>query len=288
MKKLMILLALAPGVAHAETKTVKTPASWRLDRDQSAALSAKLNGVGHFGLPPGPAKTANADVYAGDKPGVVLTVILVGAALTDQRDAAARAAVDELHAASQRAALAGSGIVEEGWQEKVDAAAKQIEATLAWRDTNAKTSSTSRLLIVADAEHVIALTGECFASDDADAKAVTECKAALATLDPGVDPAKRVALALAPTGARPTPPPAAETPAGSDTGNEPGPGAGREPARMGDASHTPLPPISVPQEPRTADRRPVYVGFGVVVLAAIFWWNRHRQRARREEESNDR
>jgi hypothetical protein len=284
MNKLIALVLLASSVAYADAPaTIKSPAGWKLDSEQSTALSAKLNGLGHFGLPPNPGKgaIANADVYVGSKPGVVLSVILVGSAITAEREAAARAAVDELHAESQRAALAGSGIVEEGWQEKVDSAAKQIEATLAWRDTNAKTSSTSRLLVVGDAEHLIALTGECFASDDADAKQVADCKAALATLDPGLAPAQRVALALAPAGTRPTPP-AEET--GSDAPRAGGPA--REPARMGDASHTPMPPITVPQEARTTDRRPVYVGVGIVLLAAIFWWNRHR-RAGQQKESNE-
>jgi hypothetical protein len=291
MKQLIALavIASASASAHAQapaadtksTTTIKPPTGWHLDNEQSAALSAKLNTVGHFGLPPNPGKgaIANADVYVGPKPGVVLNVILVGGALTQEREAAARASVDELHAESQRAALAGSGIVEDGWQEKVDSAAKQIEATLAWRDTTAKTSSTARMLIVGDAEHLITLTGECFASDDADAKDVAACKAALATLDPGLDPAKRASLALAPAGARPTAP----EPTGAD---ERPAGPAQAPARMGDASHVPLPPISVPQEARTTDRRPVYVGFGIVVLAAIFWWNRHR-RARDQEEPNE-
>jgi hypothetical protein len=276
MKRVIVLLALCTGITHADPRpTIKPPAGWRLDVKQSEALGTKLKSVSHFGLAPGAGETviANADVYVAPKPGVVLSVILVGTTAKAEREAAARAAVDELHAASQRAALSGSGIVEEGWQEKVDPAAKQIEATLAWRDTNAKTSSTARLLIVADDAHMTSLTGECFAADDADAAEVAACKQALATLDPGIETAKRVALALAPTGTRPT------TPA-----SEP---SGREPARMSDGSRAPMPPMTIPQEPRTADRRPVYVGLGLVVMAAAFWWNR-RRRARREEQSDER
>lgn len=270
---LALALVVSSSVAHAEPRpTIKAPAGFVIDNAQSKAATATANQLGQFGLPANARLAmANVDVYVAPAPGVVLTVTLVSAALTTERDAAARAAVDELHATSQRAALSGSGIVEEGWQEKVDTAAKQIEATLAWRDTTAKTSSTSRLLIVGDAKQMTALTGECFASDDADAKLAAACKAALATLDPGIDAAQRAPLALAPTGARPTPP-------------EPvGPvGSGPEPAKMFDGTRAPLPPMTVPQEPRTADRRPVYVGIGLVVLAAVFWWNRHR-RARRED-----
>lgn len=261
-----VLVALG-GVARAGT--IEPPAGWRLDESQSATVGKQLSGTGHFGLEAGgPSILANADVYVAPQPGVVLSVVLVAARTQAELPAAARAAVDDLHASSQRAALAGSGVVEEGWQEKVDAAAKQIEATLAWRDTAGKTSSTARLLVVADDTTITSVTGECFAADDADPTLVAACKAALATLDPGIEPARRVALALAPTGSRPTPGPTA-----------------REPARMNDGTRAPLPPMTIPQEGRAVDRRPVYVGIGLVVLAGLFWWNRHR-RARREEESD--
>ena len=255
--------------AGADQPAIVPPAGWHLDEAQSEALGAKLRGTGYFGLPPDAATTvANATVYVPGERGIALTVVLVAAKLSGEREAAARAAVDELHATSQRAALAGSGIVEDGWQEKVDPAARQIDASLAWRDTTAKTSSTARLVIAGDAENLIAVTGECFASDDVSPKLAADCMGALATLNPGIEPARRVALALAPTGTRPAP---AE-------------GSGAEPARMSDGSRTPLPPISVPQQARTSDRRPVYVGIGLVVLAAAFWWNR-RRRARREDQT---
>ena len=263
-----MLFALVAGAGTAGAETIKPPAGWKLDTTQSEQLTTQLGGIGHLGLERGAQPIqVNADVYVPAQPGVVLSVVLVAATTNAELPAAARAAVDELHATSQRAALAGTGIVEEGWQEKVDPAAKQIEATLAWRDTAAKTSSTARLLIVADDAHIMALTGECFAGDDVDAKLVADCKAALATLDPGIEPGKRIALALAPTGSRPAPPA----------------GSVREPARMDDGTRAPLPPMTIPQEGRTVDRRPVYVGIGLVVLAVVFWWNRHR-RARREED----
>jgi hypothetical protein len=264
--KALLVVALLGGIASAET--VKAPAGWTLDEAQSRALGATLKQVPHFGLA-APA-LANVDVYVAPKPGVVLTVSLVVASAKTELDAAARVAVDELHAASQRAALAGSGISEDGWQEKVDTAAKQIEATLAWRDTGAKASSTARLLVVAEPEHIVSITGECFASDDADAKLVGDCKAALATLDPGIAADKRLPIGLAPTGARPSPPP------------DPVVGSGREPARLDDGSRAPLPPMTLPAEKRATDRRPVYVGLGLVGLAAVFWWNR-RRRAREDE-----
>ncbi len=264
-------LGLALGLGSANADTIKVPAGFTIDNAQSEALTAKLNQLGQFGLPLSTQAIANVDVYTAPAPGVVLTVTLVAAQITEDRDAAARAAVDELHATSQRAALAGSGISEDGWQEKVDPAAKQIEATLAWHDAAAKTSSTSRILIVGDADQLISATAECLAADDAPAKLVADCKAALASLDPGLGADKRVALALAPTGARPKQP----EPAGS--------GSGYQPATMTDGTRAPLPPMTIPEERRTVDRRPVYVGLGLVVAAAVFWWNR-RRRARREDD----
>ncbi|HEU4616082.1 MAG TPA: hypothetical protein VFS15_28490 [Kofleriaceae bacterium] len=285
MKRTLAILALAAGSAGADAPSTEPagggtradlpaavpPTGWHVEPAQSVALADKLRGVSHFGLDASTTTVTNATVYVPPERGVVLSVVLVATKLSENREAAARAAVDELHATSQRAALAGSGIVEDGWQEKVDPAAKQIEATLAWRDTAAKTSSSARLVIAADMENLIAVTGECFSSDDANPKLVADCMGALATLDPGIAPAQRVALALAPTGTRP----------------EPAAGSGAGAPSMSEGPHTPLPPINVPQEAPTPDRRPVYVGIGLVVLAAAFWWNR-RRRARQEDRSDER
>jgi len=43
--------------------------------------------------------------------------------------------------------------------------------------------------------------------------------------------------------------------------------------------------MTIPQEGRATDRRPVYGGFGLVILAAVFWWNR-RRRAQREDKAS--
>ena len=260
------MILITAGTAFADARPlVKPPAGWTADTAQADALRIKSNDLSHFG---GATRSfATAEVYIAPKPGVALFVTAVAAKVSVERDAAARVAVDELHASSQRAALAGSGIREEGWQERVDAAAKQVEATLTWRDTGAATVTNARMLVAADPENLVSITGECLAADGADPALVAACRAALATLDPGLDPAKRVAIALAPTGSRPTAP-------------------GGEPARMSDGTHTPLPPMAVRQEDRSTDRRPVYVGAGIVLLAGLFWWNR-RRRARFEKEPNE-
>ena len=55
-------------------------------------------------------------------------------------------------------------------------------------------------------------------------------------------------------------------------------------------AHAPLPPMAVPPPPPSeADRRPLFVGTGIVLLAGLFWWNtRRRARLENEEDPDDR
>jgi hypothetical protein len=53
----------------------------------------------------------------------------------------------------------------------------------------------------------------------------------------------------------------------------------RLPATISDGGHLPMPTVVVPDEPRRSDPRPVYVGAGLLALAAVFWWNRKRRDA---------
>ena len=257
MKALVFVLVVS-GVAHAGL--IKPPQGWVGDADAAKQLAEKANAEEHFG---GAKALATTEVYLAPKPGVALFVTAVAGSVTTEHDAAARVAIDELHATAQRAALLGSGIGEDGWQEKIAPAAKQVEATLSWHDGGAGTRSQARILVVADRQAMVAITGECVAAADADAGLIKACAAALATLDPGIDPKQRIAIALAPTGARPQ----------AQTASRPAPqleeAATKKPGLM----------MPVPQEDHSTDRRPVYVGAGIVVLAAALWW-RQRRRAR--------
>jgi hypothetical protein len=58
-------------------------------------------------------------------------------------------------------------------------------------------------------------------------------------------------------------------------------------ATMSDGSKMPLPPIVVAPPPRKqTDRRPLYLGLGLVVIAALFFYNR-RRRDRIAQETTD-
>lgn len=46
---------------------------------------------------------------------------------------------------------------------------------------------------------------------------------------------------------------------------------------LSEGRHIPLPPVVIPVAPPAPDRRPVWVGAGIVVIAAMLWWNRKRR-----------
>ena len=87
---------------------VQAPAGWHADVAQATALADKANAVSHYGAEK---SLAASEVYLPDAPGVALFVTAIAAKVSTDREVAARMAVDELHATTQRAALAGSGIV---------------------------------------------------------------------------------------------------------------------------------------------------------------------------------
>ncbi len=275
MIRTLAILCLLVSTAAADATYVKAPAGWSRADDLARSLAAKANAVTHFG---GAKSLATTEVFtAPEGYAAGLYVTAVAGEVTEHRDAAARVEVDSFLAAPTRAVLfSGSdtpSIVVDETSSAVDPAAKAIEATVKWRDQSTGLSAAARLIVVADATHLYAVSAEC-SHGVMPGEYVDACLAALKSLDPGVALAARVPVSLAPQGTEPPPPPA--------------PTHGTSaPSTMSDGPRTPLPPMVVPgATKRTTDRRPVYVGLGIVVLAALFWWNR-RRRDRLEKESND-
>jgi len=281
--------ATAPVVAHA-APLLEAPAGWVSRDDLALGARTRTMDVEHFGTH-GDAVTTEA--YAAPHPGLVLYVTRIEVKPPADVAVAVRGEVDALHAMSRRAALTSTSVAEDGWQERVDAATHQIEASLSWHDAEAHSAEHARLVIAASATALVGITGECIAGAGAVAADVAGCQAALATLDPGV--ADRVPIALAPVGATPPPAPPVATGSDADAGSAVPDGppsasprmAPPPAAHMSDGTHAPLPPIVVSRERPGPDRRPVYVGLGVVVLAAMFYWNRRRRTRLEEQESRD-
>ncbi len=267
-RAIAIAVFAVAGVASA--RPVTPPPGWKADAARAGSLTDQLAQSGASGATK---STGRVEVYLAPQPGVALFVTdIVALPPAGTANAATRAYVDELHESVKRAQATSQTIQEDTWGQHIDPAKKQIEAELVFRDTSAGLVTRDRLLIAADDTRLEAVTGECVAASDAPAALVDACKAALATLEVGIDAGHRVALdpanvtspiaATAPAAPPPSPPP-------SDNGQV---------SRVhDDQSHTPLPPVVVHQEEPVTDRRPVYLGAGIVVLAALFWWNRRRR-----------
>lgn len=268
------LCAAAPAAAgerEAAGALVSAPASWRSDPEKATALAQRFAATSHFG---GVAAVTAAEAYVADRPGIALFATRATASVTDPAQGArlARAALDELRASSVRTALAGGAAQEQSWHEQVETGSRQVVATLMWSDPTSRTLETARIVIASDGTRIAAVTGECLANDAADPALVTACHRALATLDPGVPAASRIVVTPAPDGA----------PQNAAASSRP-----RAPARLDAGPRVVYPPTSIPQPPRAADRRPVYVGAGLIALALVFWWNR-RQRDRFERDARGR
>jgi hypothetical protein len=280
-------VVLAVGVIVASARlahagTVTAPKDWIPDPPGADSLASKLGALPHFG---GAHAIVTAEAYRAPAGGAALYVTRVVANVKpEDREAAAAAELDELHASPLRQPATKV----ESWTPQANAAAKQLEATLDWRDPSLAIASASRIVVAADAQQLVAVTGECVLAADAVPALVTACRDALATLDPAIAPASRVPLALAAAAAPTSPTSPASTmspgPAATPPGmGVPGPGV----PRLGDGGPRPtLAPMTIPASRPEPDRRPVYVGAGLVVLAVMFWLNR-RRRDRFEREDAD-
>ena len=256
---LVLLVAGAARAAHASpTPIVTPPAGWTTDPEQAAAIMAHASGDARPAV----------EVFVPRQPGVALIASRFSAPASP---AAARGAIDDLYGAADRAKIISTNVSVLERADHYDAERKEVVAT---QSVKADTTTISRLVIAMDATHATAVLGECVIRDDAPALLVEACKTALVSLDPAI--ANRVAIALPASTAV-----VLESPA-------PAPGRPMTLApTMSDGSRVPMPPIVVPADKATSDRRPIYMGAGLVLLAAIFWWNR-RQRDRFEREAKPR
>jgi len=271
---LAALVALGrPGLADP-TRLVIEPAGWRADPEQASALAQRFAAADHFGGLP--SVTTAAEAYLADRPGVALFVTRATATLPDRAQAAhaTRAALDELRASARRTSLTGGAAQERAWAERVEVDARQVTATLSWSDPASHTVEIARVVVASDGTRIVAVTGECLAGEAADSTRVAACQACLATLDPGVAAASRIAL----TAEAPAPASSALSSAPEISAPPPAPeGTPREPARFDDGSKFVMPPTTIPLARPDADRRPMLLGAGILVLALMFWWNRRRR-----------
>lgn len=260
----LLLAALAGDVAA----DVKPPTGWQSNPEFAAALSPRTDLFG--GVP----ASSTTEVYRAPVRGAVLYVTRAEAKLpAAQRDAAASYELEELRRAFDRA---GADAKVQTQAQRVDAAAKVMEGTVAWRDEAAGVVNSRRTAIAADAERVVAMTGECVLAVDVAPEIAKACEAALASIVPDIPVDQRVALSIVgspSTAVAPAAPPSPPAPSGAVTSSGPG---------MSDASKLPpIPPMVVSQPPAKqqpdADRRPVYLGLGLLVLAIIFYMNRKRR-----------
>jgi hypothetical protein len=272
-------IALAAGGAAlaAPGSLVTAPAGWRPDPEQGAELARRFAAVEHFG---GLAATTAAEVHVLARSSVALCATRATAALPDTAAAprAARAALDELRATTRRASLTGAAAEEQAWQERIEPDAQQVTAVLRWREPASHTVGNARIVVVSDGRRIAAVTGECLAGEGGDPGATSACIQQLASLDPGIAPDHRVALDPAAAGDAAAPPPGALAPAEPPATMAPAPDAQREPPpRLSDGARVTLPPMVIPQDRPAPDRRPAYIGLGLIVLATLFWWNRRRR-----------
>jgi len=271
IRAILVLLALE-GLAGAEA--VKPPVGWGIDQEMADALATRAGAVPHFG---DQKVIAIARVFRAPGQPVSLFVTRVEANITAARDIAATAELEEVRGPVRRA-----GMKPDSESRKADVVTKQLEGAVAWRDVSLGIVTSSRIVIAADAQRVVAVLGECVSPIESDATKllVTTCNLALATLETDIAPASRVPLAIV------------DVTKGVDPQAAVAAGSGRsnpfEAPRLDATGPRPaMPPMSVPPD-RETDRRPIYIGGGIVVLALLFWWNRKRRdRFEREDATKE-
>lgn len=259
MLAITIALIAATASHGVADPMIATAPPWRAQPERATELATKLGALRHFG---GATVTIATEAY--DAAGIALFVTeLTGEVAAPGR--AARIAIDEL-----TPAMTPSVKIIERSDQSVPAT-NTVVATVTWTDLTSSVTTTRRAVLASDGKQLTAVTGECLWRGDSDPASIGDCKAKLATLEPRIPRAARVALTVEQPGPTGESLPAAEGP------------------RLSDGSHLPapvLPPMVVAPAPSEVDRRPIYIGAGLVVLAAAFWWNR-RQRERFDPEPDE-
>ncbi|HLL25858.1 MAG TPA: hypothetical protein VK427_27155, partial [Kofleriaceae bacterium] len=198
-------------------------------------------------------------------PGAVLYVNRAEAEVAAaERDRVATLELEEPRNALRRQ---GANAKAEEDTQRFDAAAQQLEAAVTWRDATVGVIDTTRVLVAGDDRRLVAVTGQCVLGADAAPALAKACGDALTTLETEVPRASRVRLAIAATASEPPPKPAPDV--------------------LSDGGTVSLPPIAVGPPRAQTDRRPVFLGAGLIVLAALFWWNRKRRDEIERAETRD-
>ncbi|HET9621746.1 MAG TPA: hypothetical protein VFP84_10285, partial [Kofleriaceae bacterium] len=161
------VLAAASAVSAAPTEMITPPAGWHRDAEQASALAQRL-AEAKLG-------TAAAEAYVAERPGVALFASRRTVDKPSDAGAIARTLLDDLRASARRAALSGAPAEETAWHEGFDAASQAVTAELAWQDTAGHLETTARAVIASDGARLVAVTGECVASDGADRAARAAC-----------------------------------------------------------------------------------------------------------------
>lgn len=259
MKRVAIILTCLAGTAAA-APGVTPPKGWIPDEPTAISLSRKLAAVPHFGGVP--AIVATEAYRAPTGKGALYLTRVAANIKPEDRNKAATAELDEIRASMRRQGAA------EPWAPSANPDTKLLVAALSWRDASTNLAISSVTIVAADAQQLVAITGECIFAAEVVAEPTNElapaCREALRTLDPGIEPGTRVALTLA------------GDPAATSPVTAPSMGPSTAPL-LGDGERPKLEPKAFPQQSRDQDRRPIYVGGGLVVLALVFWWNRRRR-----------
>lgn len=279
---LAIAAALAPAAVAAQpadnraavpapVARMQAPTGWNGDSRTAVRVQGALVVPG--AVFPGVTADGDAQAWTSTPPGAaIIATQATSTALPADPAAAATVALHDLRAGAD--AVDGAKVTT--WELKLDPAGKVHEARLEWSEPSIGTTTIARALVYRAGGALVRIGGECILGPDGAAARPT-CETVLASLAP-------TATAFEPIAVSATPPPATPSdapPPGDPSGARP-PGAGTDAPgirpREGDIPST----LAVRPAPKRTDRRPFYVGAGIVLLALVFWWNR-REREKREE-----